>query len=316
MFRPPASATRGNPPERLGYNFDGCAPETLVARMSVKKGRLVLPDGMSYRVLVLPELPTMTPALLRKVRELVQAGATVIGPPPVKSPSLSGYPGCDAEVRKLAAEIWSDGVVERWNDGKKPEGSTPALQHSNTPLAARHVIWEAAFKTPAATPEAENPLKQANWIWYSEGNPAVSAPVGKRFFLRSFVLPETANIESARAFMAADNSFELWVNGRKAGTGDNFHVASALDVKPMLRPGTNLLAVAAENGGDAPNPAGLIGALVIKFRDGHTLTVPTDKDLAGEPDRPEQMDEGSGGHGGLERGDGIGPDGHGAVGGR
>ena len=44
----------------------------------------------------------MTPALLRKIKELVEAGATVIGPPPVKSPSLSGYPGCDAEVRKLA----------------------------------------------------------------------------------------------------------------------------------------------------------------------------------------------------------------------
>ena len=60
--------------------------------MSVKDGRLVLPDGMSYRVLVLPDLPTMTPALLRKVKELVKAGATVVGPPPVKSPSLSGYP--------------------------------------------------------------------------------------------------------------------------------------------------------------------------------------------------------------------------------
>ena len=55
VFRPPASATRGNPPDRRGYNFDGCAPETLLARMSVKDGRLVLPDGMSYRVLVLPE---------------------------------------------------------------------------------------------------------------------------------------------------------------------------------------------------------------------------------------------------------------------
>jgi hypothetical protein len=105
----------------------------------------------------------------------------------------------------------------------------------------------------------------------------VGAPVGKRYFRHSFVLPETANIESARAFMAADNLFELWVNGRKAGAGDNFHLASALDVKPMLRPGTNLLAVAAENGGDAPNPAGLIGTLVVKFGDGHVLTVPTDR---------------------------------------
>ena len=139
------------------------------------------------------------------------------------------------------------------------------------------MIWEAGFKTPDVALGTENPLKQANWIWYSEGSPAVSAPVGKRYFRRSFALPETAEIESARAFLSADNSFELWVNGRKAGSGDNFHLASALDVKPMLRAGTNLLAVAAENGGDAPNPAGLIGAVVIKFRDGHTLTVPTDK---------------------------------------
>ncbi|MHB8520342.1 MAG: glycosyl hydrolase [Limisphaerales bacterium] len=108
VFRPPSSATRGIPPERLGYNFDGCAPETLRARMTVKDGRLVLPDGMRYRVLVLPERDTMTPTLLRKVKELVEAGATVIGPRPLKSPSLSGYPQCDEEVRQMAAELWGD----------------------------------------------------------------------------------------------------------------------------------------------------------------------------------------------------------------
>ncbi len=77
--------------------------------------------------------------------------------------------------------------------------------------------------------------------------------------------------------MTADNSFELWVNGRKAGKGDNFHVASGLDVRRMLRPGTNMLAVAAENGGATPNPAGLIGVLVAKFSDGRSLTLPTDR---------------------------------------
>jgi hypothetical protein len=277
VFRPPASATRGNPPERLGYNFDGCAPETLVARMSVKDGRLVMPDGMSYRVLVLPEMPTMTPKLLRKVAELAKGGATVIGPPPVKSPSLSGYPHCDAEVRKLAEELWGDGVVEKWSGGKNAEGITPKLQHSNTPLAARRVIWDEAYRTPELTSGAENPLKQATWVWFKEGNPAVSAPVGKRYFRRSFMLEGNRSIESAHVFMSADNSFELWVNGRRAGAGDNFHVASVLDVKAMLRPGVNVLAVAAENGGGAPNPAGLIGMLVVKFRDGQVLTVPTDK---------------------------------------
>lgn len=94
--------------ERPPYNFDGCTPEVVLERMQVRDGRLVLPDGMSYRLLVLPEVRTMTPRLLAKIGDLVRAGATIVGAPPVKSPSLSGYPRCDDEVRRLAAEIWGD----------------------------------------------------------------------------------------------------------------------------------------------------------------------------------------------------------------
>jgi len=108
VFRPPASALRGDPPGPAGAAFDGCPPETLIASAAVKDGRIVFPDGMSYRVLVLPERETMTPTLLNKVRDLVSAGATVIGPRPRKSPSLTGYPECDAEVERLAAEVWGD----------------------------------------------------------------------------------------------------------------------------------------------------------------------------------------------------------------
>ena len=74
--------------------------------MTVKNGRLVLPDGMSYRMLVLPMVNTMTPQLLRKIRDLAWAGATVLGSPPVKSSSLEGYPQCDEEVEALARELW------------------------------------------------------------------------------------------------------------------------------------------------------------------------------------------------------------------
>jgi hypothetical protein len=108
VFRPPVSALRGPKPllDRKGYNFDGCAPETLLAGAAVKNRQLMLPGGTTYRVLVLPQMQTMTPALLRKIRDLVQAGATVIGPRPLKSPSLSNYPACDQEVQRLAAELW------------------------------------------------------------------------------------------------------------------------------------------------------------------------------------------------------------------
>jgi hypothetical protein len=63
---------------------------------------------MSYRLLVLPQATTMTPALLRKVKDLVEAGATILGPRPVKSPSLSNYPQCDEEVKQLAYDLWGD----------------------------------------------------------------------------------------------------------------------------------------------------------------------------------------------------------------
>ncbi len=44
VFRPPTSAVSGNPPDRLGYNFDGRAPEVVLSKMSVNDGLLVLPN--------------------------------------------------------------------------------------------------------------------------------------------------------------------------------------------------------------------------------------------------------------------------------
>ncbi len=91
-----------------GYSADSCSAEVVLSRMTVKNGRLTLPGGMSYRVLVLPEARTMTPALLAKIAALVQAGATVVGPPPVRSPSLEGYPASDAQIQKTAQALWGD----------------------------------------------------------------------------------------------------------------------------------------------------------------------------------------------------------------
>ena len=92
-----------------GYDFDYINAEVLLKDASVQKGRLTLPHGASYRVLVLPEQETMRPELLEKIGELVKAGAVVLGPPPKRSPSMEGYPECDERVRRLAAEIWGGG---------------------------------------------------------------------------------------------------------------------------------------------------------------------------------------------------------------
>ena len=242
VFRPPASALQGSRPvpDRRGYNFDGCAPETLL-RASVKNRQLVLPGGTTYRVLVLPEVETMTPTLLRKIRDLVRAGVTVIGPPPVKSPSLSDYPTCDEEVQHLAKELWATGDTAERRVGK---GRVVAqIEHG-----------------PAAGGVRGVPPPTARWIWYPEGTPAASARVGTWVFHRAFDLEANAQIESARLLMTADNAFQVQVNDKPAGEGDTFKQIYSFEVGPLLKPGANLLSVRAENGGESPNPAGLIGA--------------------------------------------------------
>lgn len=91
-----------------GYSFDYINAEVIKNRVTVKDGRLFLPDGMNYGLLVLPKLETMRPELLEKISDLVKQGATVLGPAPTRSPSLENYPIADQKVRALSAELWGN----------------------------------------------------------------------------------------------------------------------------------------------------------------------------------------------------------------
>ncbi len=89
-----------------GYDYDHVNSEVILERMGVAEGRIVLPDGMSYALLVLPDREDMPIAVLRRLGDLVAAGATVVGRKPVRAPGLSGFPACDDEVKALAGRIW------------------------------------------------------------------------------------------------------------------------------------------------------------------------------------------------------------------
>jgi hypothetical protein len=91
-----------------GYDYDVCNAEVLLTRLAVKNGRIVLPDGMSYRLLVLPEATRMPVEVIAKINELVAAGATIVGPKPEQDSGLRNYPQCDHDVRRIAAEVWGD----------------------------------------------------------------------------------------------------------------------------------------------------------------------------------------------------------------
>jgi hypothetical protein len=122
------------PAPPAGYRYDEISAQALLARVTVKNGRLTLPDGMNYHALVLPPMKAMTPALAEKIKSLIAAGATVVvsSAPPKASPSLADYPKGDEQVKKTAQEIWGD------CDGQK------VTQHT---LGKGKLIWGKPLAT-------------------------------------------------------------------------------------------------------------------------------------------------------------------------
>lgn len=91
-----------------GYNWDKCSKEILLDRALVENGKLLLPDGMSYRVLVLPDEDAINMEVLKKVQQLVEQGLTVVSPRPVKATGLTNYPESDLEVEVVAKQMWGN----------------------------------------------------------------------------------------------------------------------------------------------------------------------------------------------------------------
>jgi len=124
-------------------------------------------------------------------------------------------------------------------------------------------------------PKQPSPLSKASWIWFPEKLKAPQAPPGDRFFRLTFNVPENREARRAEFYVTADNSFNLFVNGKPCGKGSSFMQLYAFDIAVHLHPGRNVLALKASNAGEKPNPAGLIGVLKIEFAEGAPLEIPT-----------------------------------------
>ncbi len=171
-----------------GRDFDYINADVIKTTLRVRDGLLTLPHGTTYPVLVLPGLDTMRPEVLRKVRDLVQEGATVLGPPPSRSPSLEGFPACDEEVRKLAAELW---------------GAASAAQPGERPFGKGRVFWGksleqvyAALRTPTDF-ESSTPLRFTH-----RRNGATDI-----YFVAN---PKAEPLATTAAFRAGNRAPELW----------------------------------------------------------------------------------------------------------
>jgi hypothetical protein len=92
----------------LGYDYDVVNTEAILNKMTVRNGRIYLPHGQYYEVLVLPQEQRMNGLVLQKLEQLAAAGATIIGPKPQRSYSLYNYKLADRQIQTLADKLWGN----------------------------------------------------------------------------------------------------------------------------------------------------------------------------------------------------------------
>jgi hypothetical protein len=97
-----------------GYDYDVIDSEAIQHKLEFENGRLVLPHGVNYQLIVLPEREDMPLPVLEKLEKLVQDGATLLGPKPSRDVTLTDYPKRDEQIRVIADRLWGkDNKAER-----------------------------------------------------------------------------------------------------------------------------------------------------------------------------------------------------------
>lgn len=103
-----------------GYDHDNCNLDVLLNRVSVKNGRITLPDGMNYKMLVLSGQQKIPPLALQKIEALINAGAVVVGPKPL---GVAGLITDDYEKQKaeaLITKLWQKTAKNKVITDKTP----------------------------------------------------------------------------------------------------------------------------------------------------------------------------------------------------
>ncbi|MDR1925815.1 MAG: discoidin domain-containing protein [Planctomycetaceae bacterium] len=120
------------------YAYDVASMDA-VLKMSVNNGRIFLPDGMNYKILVLPNVSGINLNVLRKIEELVNDGATIIGAKPKRVSGLTNFPVADIEVKGIVEKLWgtenSARAIRNVGKGRVVWGMTSAelLRNDNLP---------------------------------------------------------------------------------------------------------------------------------------------------------------------------------------
>ncbi|MEO8495032.1 MAG: DUF1549 domain-containing protein, partial [Planctomycetota bacterium] len=172
--------------------------------------------------------------------------------PPIEQPQDAGrYVFRGPSARRMTAEQFVD-TVWQITDAAPTNYDAQVLRFKQQPNASPQAIT-------------------AQWIW-SYAAAAGPAPAGETITLRHkfnlFSLPVRAV-----GVITCDNSYRMYLNGKHIASDDNWETVEAVSLLAALNKGTNELLIEAKNGGNGPNPAGLIFEASLRFADETTQAI-------------------------------------------
>lgn len=114
-----------------GYAWDMCNSDVLLNRVSIKNGRIFLPDGKNYALLALSGHKDISLPVLQKIEKMVRQGMVLVGNPPERASGLTGYPQSDKKLKAIVEKLWGntdgvDGFMKKYGKGRVYSGKTVA----------------------------------------------------------------------------------------------------------------------------------------------------------------------------------------------
>jgi hypothetical protein len=94
-----------------GYDYD-VTNEDVLLKLKVVDGRIVVPGGVHYRMLVLPNHRVLSLAALEKVQQILQQGGTVLGTKAERLVSLVGGETAQRHFGELSDQLWIPAPAE------------------------------------------------------------------------------------------------------------------------------------------------------------------------------------------------------------
>jgi len=183
----------------------------------------------------------------------------------------SGRPLDSQSTCYWKVRLWDkDGEPSRWS---KPTFWTMGLLNQDE-WKGQWISFNASRRRDTEAHAID--LSPAHWIWHPAENAGTAAPIGTRYFRKEFTIRADRELVSMTCAVTADNSFKMFLNGRRVRNGNNFKEAVATDLTEHLHPGKNVVAIEVANVGDTANPAGLLAVLLFRFQDGSPRTIVSD----------------------------------------